>query len=116
MFDTRSRYYNSAEATLERPAQANAGIATVTRIAYKRRRFLPQGRSLPVLAEVNVAEGERLDLLSHRLLGDAEQYWQICDANDTMNPTALLGNTSQGEQIEQSVFERVIRVPLPQIV
>lgn len=123
MFDVRSRYYNLEEAKFDRKAPFNAGLAGVTQIAYKRRRFLPQGRSLPVLAEVRVTEGERLDLLTHRLLGDPQQYWQVCDANDTMNPTALIGSASspelpQGEQnaADQSVFDRIIRVPLPQIV
>ena len=96
MFQPTSRY-------------VSLGITKMTtpdgrKIAYVNRRFLPQGSQLPLLGEVSVVQGERLDLLADRTLGDAEQFWQICDANNAMNPddlTAQLG--------------RRLRIPLPQI-
>lgn len=37
-----------------------------------------------------VAEGDRLDLVAHALLGDPEQFWRICDANRALRPVDLL--------------------------
>jgi nucleoid-associated protein YgaU len=59
-------------------------------LAYVRRRFLPQGRALPVLVEVRVDPADRLDLIAARTLGDPERFWRICDANDAMRPDDLL--------------------------
>ena len=58
---------------------------------------------MPLLAETPVAQGERLDVLAHRTLGDPLQYWRICDANDVMRPTELTDEPG-----------RAVRVPLPQ--
>lgn len=81
MFNYNSRYYplETVQYTL------NDGRS----IAYKKRRFLPQGITLPLLQEVTVSDGDRLDLITYKGLGDPEQYWQICDSNDAMNPTDL---------------------------
>lgn len=94
MFEHTSRYY-----TLE-PATLTAPDGRV--IAYQRRRFLPQGETLPLLAEVAVTEGERLDLVTSRVLGDPEQFWRVCDANNAMNPSDL------------ATPGATLRVPVPQ--
>ena len=96
MFEPTSRYY----------ALANATLTTLDGrvIAYKRRRFLPRGEDLQLLVEVGVTEGDRLDLITARTLGDPEQFWRICDANDAMNPPDLTAEPGQ-----------VLRVPLPQV-
>ncbi len=95
MFTHTSRYY-----TLE-----TAGHTTPDGkvIKYKRRRFLPRGEAMPLLVEITITEGERLDLITARTLGDSEQYWRVCDANNSMNPVELT------EQIGYAV-----RVPVPQ--
>ncbi len=88
MFDHTSRYYLVEDAIYE----SEDGRS----ITYKRRRFLPQGDRIPVLSLVSIAPGDRLDLIAARSLGDAEQYWQICDANNCLNPfdlTAEIGAT-----------------------
>lgn len=72
-------------------------------ISYKRRRFLPQGDSLPLLVEVQVKAGDRLDSITYRTLGDPVQWWRVADANDTMNPADL--TTQPGA---------TLRVPYPQ--
>jgi hypothetical protein len=95
MFDTRSRYYSIDTATYVTPDGRS--------MPYKRRRFLPQGSSLPLLVEVAVNQGDRLDLLTARTMGDPEQFWRVCDANDAMNPWDLV-----------SELGRVLRVPVPQ--
>jgi nucleoid-associated protein YgaU len=95
MFEPTSRYYALEDASL---TTADDRI-----IAYKRRRFLPDGEKIPLLVEVTVTEGDRLDLITARTLGDPEQFWRICDANNAMNPSDLTAETG-----------RVLRVPMPQ--
>lgn len=96
MFEHTSRYYN-----LE-----TAEYTTVDgrRIAYKRRRFLPQGQTTPLLQEVTVIESDRLDLITFNTLGDPLHFWQVCDANNTMNPEELIAE-----------INKVIRIPTPQV-
>ncbi len=94
MFDVASRY-----AAIETATLPDADGRT---IAYIRRRFLPQGSGMPLLVEVVVAQGDRLDLITARTLGDPEAFWRVCDANDALNPGEL----------EQA--GRRLRVPLPQ--
>lgn len=95
MFDHTSRYY---------PLETAEYItADGRKIAYKRRRFLPQGQTLPLLQEVTVMDGDRLDLITYNTLGDPEQFWQICDANNAMNPDDLTAETGQ-----------IVRIAMPQ--
>lgn len=82
MFEYTSRYYN-----LEQKKFKDSGGRV---ISYAKRRFLPQGKEIPVLGEIAIAEGDRLDLITYRTLGDPEQFWQICDANNAMNPVELI--------------------------
>jgi hypothetical protein len=96
MFDYTSRYYNleTAEYT----------TADSRKVAYKRRRFLPQGQVIPLLQEVTVVQGDRLDSITFNTLGDPLQFWQVCDANNTMNPEELIAEVG-----------KVIRIPTPQV-
>lgn len=95
MFDYKSRYYNLETVKLQLPDGREA--------VYKRRRFLPNGSAMPLLVEVGVTEGDRLDLITARTLGDPEHFWRVADANDAMNPFDLTAETG-----------RVLRVPIPQ--
>ena len=95
MFDPASRYY-----TVE-TVQLTAPDGRV--VSYKRRRFLPQGEAMPLLVEVIVTEGDRLDVITARTLGDPEQFWRVADANDAMNPADLTAEVG-----------RALRVPIPQ--
>jgi hypothetical protein len=81
VFDPNSRYYSVETAVLETPDGGE--------VAYKRRRFLPQGHTMPQLTEVTVIEGDRLDTITARTLSDPEQFWRIADANDAMDPMEL---------------------------
>jgi hypothetical protein len=96
MFEHNSRYYPVEVATWQ--------AADGRQVRYVRRRFLPRGDSLPLLAEVAVADGQRLDQIAAATLGDPEQYWRICDANDAMRPADLLATVGA-----------LLRVPLPQV-
>jgi hypothetical protein len=95
VFAYTSRYYSLETATLATPDGRN--------IAYKRRRFLPDGQNMLLLVEVTVQQGDRLDLIAARTIGDPEQFWRICDANNAMNPVEL---TAQ--------LGRVLRIAQPQ--
>ena len=95
MLDPTSRYYPLETATYTFPDGRL--------IAYKRRRFLPQGETMPLLVEVTVNQGDRLDLIASTTLGNPEQFWRIADANNAMNPTELTAEPG-----------RTLRVPVPQ--
>ena len=94
MFDPTSRYYLLEEATFAR--------ADGEEVHYVRRRFCPPGEALPLLVEVVVVDGDRLDLLTARTLGDPLQFWRVADANNALNPTDLLKERG-----------RYLRVPQP---
>ncbi len=93
MFTSPSRYANLE--TAEYTTTENR------KIMYKRRRFLPQGDSKLVLTTLNVNQDDRLDLITAETLGNPEQFWQICDANNAMNPLDLLTEPVQELRIPQ---------------
>jgi hypothetical protein len=69
---------------------------------YRARRLLPQGERMKIRAEVAVREGERLDIFTFRTLGPPEQFWRIADANDALDPFALVAEPG-----------RLLAVPVP---
>jgi hypothetical protein len=95
MFEFTSRYYAVETATHTAP---DGRV-----LSYKRRRFLPRGETLALLAEVSIAEGDRLDLITARTLGDPEQFWRVADANEALNPFDLTAEIG-----------RRLRVPVPE--
>jgi hypothetical protein len=42
-----------------------------------------------LLLEHVVKQGDRLDRITAHYLGDPEQFWRVCDANDAIDPNAL---------------------------
>jgi hypothetical protein len=60
-----------------------------TAVTYLQRRFLPPSSSLALLTRHRVQLGDRLDNVAAEYLGDPLQFWQICDANDAVNPDDL---------------------------
>jgi len=96
MFDPKSRYYFLETATRVMPDNRS--------VAYVRRRFLPATDTMPTLVEITVTQGDRLDLVTARTLGDSEQFWHICDANNAMNPIELMAEPG-----------RRLRIGLPQM-
>ncbi|HPT36965.1 MAG TPA: hypothetical protein PLZ44_01605 [Methanothrix sp.] len=97
MPEPSSRYYSTETAEYITPDGR--------KISYYRRRFLPQGRLQPLLATVKIREGDRLDVLAAKTLGDPEQFWRICDANDAMNPFQLLSEPGKKIRVCQPQFE-----------
>src|SRR5262249_54430007 len=95
LFPPSSRYHGVEVASLE--------TADGRTIAYLRRRFIPPPEQLALLEQHLVTEGDRLDLLAARYLGDPEQFWRICDANGGFRPDELTETPG-----------RVLRITLPE--
>jgi nucleoid-associated protein YgaU len=81
-FPITSRYHRIATATLE--------VVGGKSVRYLKRRLLPPASSFSLLREHTIVEGDRLDLIAAQHLGDPEQFWRVCDANNAMNPDDLL--------------------------
>ncbi|MEU1887822.1 hypothetical protein [Micromonospora sp. WMMD987] len=71
-------------------------------IVHLRRRFVPPAERLATAGWEAVADGDRVDLLAGRTVGDPTAFWQLCDANGVFDPAEL----------EQP--GRVVRVALPE--
>ena len=100
MFEQTSRYYNisTSSITILNSEGKNTGIK------YIKRRFLPSPDSMTTLAEHIVKQEDRLDNITTIYLGDASQFWQICDANGILKPEELT------EEIGQT-----IRISMPKL-
>jgi hypothetical protein len=91
VFLPTSRYYDLPRATLVGPDGREH--------AYVRRRFVPDTKSEGV--QHTVSQGDRLDNVTARTLGDPEAFWRICDANRATRPDELT-----------EVVGRVLQIPL----
>jgi hypothetical protein len=99
MFDPTSRY-----ATIDQSATLTvAGPGGEPRqIRYVRRRFLPPPDAGTTLVEHIVTQGDRVDNVTARYLGDPTQFWRICDANRVLRPNELTDEIG-----------RIIRIAIP---
>jgi hypothetical protein len=59
-------------------------------VAYVRRRFVPAPERFATLSEHRVSQGDRLDNLAAKYLGDPQQFWRLCDANGLLRPDELV--------------------------
>lgn len=85
-----SRYYGFTVEFFTRPDG--------TQVAYLQRRIIPQPSIYTGLQSYVVIDGDRLDNLAAKFLGDPLLYWMICDANGATDPdelTAQVGRTIQ---------------------
>ena len=80
-FPPTSRYYNIETATVK----THDGRTFI----YLKRRFVPPPERFSLLQEHVVVQGDRLDNVTARYLGDPEQFWRVCDANGAMRPDEL---------------------------
>lgn len=94
-FPPTSRYHGIDTATLE---TENGEI-----IVYLRRRFIPPSERFSLLQEHTITEGDRLDNIANQYLGDPEQFWQLCDANNVLHP----------DELTETIGRR-IRITLPE--
>ena len=99
-FEPGSRYEDIDEATIT-VVEADG---TARQIVYLRRRFVPRpdaGRA-PATTEHQVAQGERLDQITARYLGDPTQFHVLADENGALHPDELVAEVG-----------RVLRIPGP---
>ena len=94
MLEHTSRYYDTKTGTFIMPDGRE--------VTYLRRRFLPQGDEFQIAMEISIDQGVRLDQITAQTLGDPEQFWRICDANNAMNPADLTDRIGA-----------VLKIPLP---
>ena len=99
MFEPTSRYYNLPTATLTVIGRDGTPIE----IRCLKRRFIPAGDGETILQEHIFTEGERLDNITARYLGDPTQFWRVCDTNGVLRP----------EELEQ--IGRVIKIALSNV-
>lgn len=85
MFDPASRYFPIEIATIAVP-DAEDGTRDVR---YVRRRVIPSAADSTTLVEHTVTQGERLDQITARYIGEPTQFWRICDVNNVMQPEEL---------------------------
>lgn len=72
-------------------------------VPYVRRRFVPPPENFATLQEHRVVEGDRVDNLAAQYLGDPQQYWRLCDANNAICPNELT-----------EAIGRALRITLPE--
>ena len=82
LFTTTSRYSGIGTETLA----ASDGKT----IIYLQRRFVPQSSLFQLLQQHTVVQGDRLDNVAAKYMGDPELFWRIADANGAMRPEELV--------------------------
>ncbi len=100
MFEPTSRYAALAVKTLT----IIGADGEAREIRYVERRFLPPAGTGTTIVEHTVTQGERLDNITARYLGDPAQFWRLCDANEVLDPGELTDEVG-----------RRIRIALPGI-
>lgn len=101
LFPPTSRYHGLETATME-----DAGGRT---IIFLRRRFVPSPERFVTVQEHVVTQGERLDTITARYLGDPEQFWRLCDANGAKLPNEL--TRTIGRRLRITMPEGVPGIP-----
>jgi hypothetical protein len=83
-FPANSRYYGSGTLTYV--------TASDETIAYLARRIVPQpgAPNFATIAQHTINQGDRLDLIAAKYLGDPLIFWLICDANGAVEPHDLV--------------------------
>jgi nucleoid-associated protein YgaU len=82
-----SRYYGDAIEELT--------LASGSPVRYLARRILPQPSVYAATTTYVITDGDRLDNLAQRFLGDPTLYWMICDANGATDPDELTAQAGQ---------------------
>jgi hypothetical protein len=95
LFTSTSRYYGLDTETMTK--------ADGTTIVYLTRRFLPSPALFQLLQEHTVTQGERLDNIAAKFLGNPELFWRLADANGAMRPEDLVKTVG-----------KILKITLPQ--
>jgi hypothetical protein len=80
LFAANSRYYGQPTLTIAQGGRT---------IVYIARRFMPQPEAFTPLQQYTVIQGDRLDNIAARFMGDPTLFWRLCDANGAMRPAEL---------------------------
>ena len=72
-------------------------------IVFLMRRMVPAPEQFALIQEHSVIQGDRLDNVTAKYLGDPEQFWRLCDANGVL----------RSDELTETVGRR-IRVTLPE--
>ena len=86
-FPPNSRYYGIGTAKLT--------TVDGRTVVFLKRRFVPAPEEFSLIQEHSVIQGDRLDNVTAKYLGDPEQFWRLCDANGAIRPdelTETIGN------------------------
>jgi nucleoid-associated protein YgaU len=83
-FPTDSRYYGTSILQYTPPSGQS--------IPYLQRRLVPQpgAPNYATITQHTVRQGDRLDLIAAKYLGDPLMFWLICDANGAIRPADLV--------------------------
>jgi hypothetical protein len=100
MFDETSRYYNIDTKTID----ITGADGSTRQVRYVQRRIIPPPDDALTVIEHTVTQGDRLDNIAARYLGDPTAFWLVCDANNVMRPNDLT-----------DAIGRVIKIVLPQV-
>jgi len=100
MFDSGSRYYNLNTATTE----VTDSDGSTRQVRYVQRRIIPPAEDTITIVEHTVTEGDRLDNITARYLGDPTEFWLICDTNNVLRPNELT-----------ETIGRMIKIALPRL-
>lgn len=85
--DPNSRYLNTTVEMLTKPDG--------TQVAYLQRRIIPQMQIYASVQNYVVIDGDRLDNLAFKFLGNPLLFWMICDANGASDPESLTGQVGR---------------------
>ena len=80
-FAPSSRYYGVSTAKLT--------TADGRTMVFLKRRLVPAPEEFSLIQEHSIVQGDRLDNLTAKYLGDPEQFWRLCDANGAIRPDEL---------------------------
>lgn len=97
MFDPRSRYRDTRDVTFTRPDG--------TEVTFRLWRILPRPEDLRASGRVVSAPHERLDNVAARVFGDPTQFWQLCDANATLDPHQVLDEAEHTLVVTEPAFK-----------
>ena len=88
-FPTDSRYHGTTTLSYVTPAGET--------ITYLARRIVPQpgAPNFATIATHTVRQGDRLDLIAARYLGDPLIFWLVCDANGAIEPSDLIATAGR---------------------
>jgi len=90
-FEPTSRYYGKPLTTSVTPEGET--------IVHTTRRFIPPPENFAFLHFHFVEQDDRIDNLAHRYLGDAQQFWRLCDSNGADMPNELTDEVGKSIRI-----------------